>query len=86
MQRAMDQYSQSCDMYGLTISTKIRGCTPPGKPYNEPIITVNGQKLNIVDKFTYQGSTLSRALHIDVDVTVRIAKTSVAFRRLRANV
>ena len=43
MQRAMDQVPQSCDNYDLTISTKkTRGCTP-GKPYNEPTITVNGQ-------------------------------------------
>ena len=33
----------------------------PGKPYNEPTITVNGQKLKVVDKkFTYLGSTLSK--------------------------
>ena len=28
MQRAMDQVSQSCDNYDLTISTKKTGCTP----------------------------------------------------------
>ena len=28
MQIAMDQVSQSCDNYDLTISTKNRGCTP----------------------------------------------------------
>ena len=39
-----------------------------------------------VDKFTYLGSTLSRGVHIDDEVTARIAKASVAFRRLRANV
>ena len=88
MQRAMDQVSQSCNNYDLTISTKKdRGCTPaPGKPYNEPTITVKGQKLKVVDKFTYMGSTLSRAVHIDDEVTARIAKASVAFGRLRANV
>ena len=58
----------------------------PGKPYNEPTITVNGQKLKVVDKFTYLGSTLSRAVHIDDEITARIAKASVAFGRLRANV
>ena len=57
-----------------------------GKPYSEPIITVNGQKLQVVDKFTYLGSTLSRAVHIDDEVTVRTAKVSVAFGRLRTNV
>ena len=46
---------------------------------------MNGQKLKVVDKFTYLGSTLSRAGHID-DVTAKIAKANVAFGRLRANV
>ena len=58
----------------------------PGKPYSEPTITVNGQKLQVVDKFTYLGSTLSRAVHIDDEVTARTAKASVAFSRLRTNV
>ena len=53
----------------------------PGKPYNEPTITVNGQKLKVVDEFTYLGSTLSKAVHIDDEVTARIA-----FGRLRTNV
>ena len=58
----------------------------PGKPYSEPTITANGQKLEVVDKFTYLGSTLSRAVHIDDEVTARTAKASVAFGRLRKNV
>ena len=73
--------------YDLTISTKKVVHQPaPGKAYNEPTITVNGQKLKVVDKFTYLGSILSRAVHIDDEVTARIAKASVAFGRLRANV
>ena len=73
----------------ITISTKkteVVHQPAPGKPYNEPTITVNGQKLKVVDKFTYLGSTLSRAVHIDDEITARIAKASVAFGRLRANV
>ena len=34
----------------------------------------------------YMGSTLSRAVLIDDEVTARIAKVSVVFGRLRANV
>ena len=67
MQRAMDQVSQASGNYDLTISTKkteVIHQTAPGKPYNEPTITVNGQKLKVVNKFTYLGSTLSRAVHI----------------------
>ena len=47
---------------------------------------MNGQKLKVVDKFTYPGSTLSRAVYIDEEVTARIAKASVVFGRHRANV
>ena len=44
------------------------------------------QKLKVVDKFAYLGSTLSRAVHIDDEVTARIAKASVTFGRLSANI
>ena len=47
---------------------------------------MNGQKLQVVDKFIYLGSTLSRAVHIDNEVTARTAKASVDFGRLRINV
>ena len=47
---------------------------------------MNAQKLQVVDKFTYLGSTLSRTVHIDDEVTARTAKASVAFGRLRINI
>ena len=79
MQRAMDQVSQSCDNYDLTISTKRQRLYTNQHLENEPTITVNGQKLKVVGRFTYLGITLSRAVHIDDEVTGGIAKTSVAF-------
>ena len=84
IQTAMDQVSQSCDNYDLTRKTEVVHQPAPGKPYNEPTITVNGQKQKVIDKFTYLGSTISRTVHIDDEVTTRIAKASVAFGRLRA--
>ena len=47
---------------------------------------MNGQQLQVVDKFTFLGSTLSRAVHLDDEVTARTAKASVTFVRLRTNV
>ena len=58
----------------------------PGKPYKEPTITVKGQRLQVVDKFTYIGSTLSRVVHIDDEINARIAKASAAFSRLRGSI
>ena len=54
--------------------------------YSDPKITVKGQKLQTVDKFTYLGKTLSRNVFIDDKVDARIAKASTAFGRLRKNV
>ena len=80
MQGAVNRMSKACDNFQLTISTKneVVHQPEPGKPYSEPTITVNGQKLQVVDKFTYLGSTLSRAVHIDNEVTARTAKADFA--------
>ena len=89
MQSEMDCFSKACDNFGLTISTKkteVMYQPAPGKPYQEPRITVKGQDLQAVEDFTYLGSTLSRVVNIDSEVKNRIAKASSAFGRLRENV
>ena len=80
--------SDSCDSYDLAISikTEVVYQPVPGKPYKEPTNTVKGQRLQVVYKFTYLGSTLSRIVHFDDEVNARIAKASVAFGRLRGNI
>jgi hypothetical protein len=37
----------------------------PGKPYVEQNITINNEQLNVVEKFMYLGTTLSRNVVID---------------------
>ena len=89
MQNGVDQISDSCDSYDLTTSIKTTEVVyqpAPGKPYKVHTITVKGQQLQVVDKFTYLGSTLSRAVHIDGDVNARIAKATAAFGRLLGNI
>ena len=85
----MDQVSDSCDSYDLTISikkTEVVYQPAPEKPYKEPTIRVKGQRLQVVDKFTYIGSTLPGVMHIDHKVSARIAKASAAFDRLRGSI
>ena len=89
MQHSVDLFSTACNNFGLIISTKkteVMYQPAPNKPYQEPTVTVNGQKLAAVDKFTYLGSTLSRCVHIDDEINARIAKASSAFGRLRSTV
>ena len=89
MQRSVDKFSDACNNFGLNISTKkteVMHQPALGKPYVEPNITINGQRLNAVDKFTYLGSRLSRNVVIDNEVNARLAKVSAAFGRLHKNV
>ena len=51
---------------------------------SKPTIIVKGQRLQVVYKFTYLGSTLSRIVHTEVNA--RIAKASAAFCRLCGSV
>ena len=83
------KYLIQCERYDLTISikkTEVVYQPAPGKPYKEPTITVKGQRLQVVDKFTYLGSTLSGVVHIDGEVNARIAKANAAFGRLRGSI
>ena len=91
MQRKMDCFSQACDNFGLTSSTKrtdVMYQPAPGKPYQEPCITVRGHNLQAVDNFTYFGlhTQLSRAAKLDAEVNNRVPKARTAFSRLRKNV
>ena len=89
MQRSVDKFSIACTNFVLTISmkkTEVLHQPAPGKPYVEPNITVNGQRLSAVNRFTYLGSTLSQNVTIDEEVNARIARASVTFGRLHANV
>ena len=82
MQTSTDKLSGACDNFGLTIST------PPQVMYISPFlesptqnknITVNGEVLKFLDKFTHLGSSLSRHATIDKEA-------SIAFGRLQHNV
>ena len=89
MQETVDKFSNACDSFGLTISTKkteVLHQPAPRKPYLEADIKVNSERLKAVDKFTSLGSTLSRNVTIDDEVQCRLAKASSAFGRLSQQV
>ena len=73
----------------LTISTKtieVLCQSASGKPYSEPTLTLNGPKMQVAYKGTYQGRAFSRAVRIDKEVTAKTSKAIVVFGRLRGNV
>ena len=55
MQHSVDKFVETCNDFGLTISTtktEVMHQPAPGNPYVEPTITINGQRLNVVNRFT----------------------------------
>ena len=55
--------TRSARRFGLTISlkkTEVIYQQRPGAHYTAPIITIDNNPLNVIDKFTYLGSTISR--------------------------
>jgi len=85
----MNAFSSACDNFGFTISSKkteVMYQPAPRIPYQEPNITVKGQRLQVVENFTCLGSTLSRSANIDAEVNNRIAKASSAFGRLKKTI
>ena len=83
MQHSIDKFSDACNDFGLTISlkkTEVMHQPAIGKPS----VTANGQRLNVVNRFTFLGSTLSQNVVIDDEVNTRIATASAAFGRLHA--
>ena len=89
MQHSVDKFAKVCNNFGFTISTKkteVMHQPSPGKTYTEPNITITGQQLNTVDKFTYLGITLLRNVVIDDEVNATCAKASAAFGGLHKNV
>ncbi|KYO29076.1 hypothetical protein Y1Q_0009878 [Alligator mississippiensis] len=89
MKQNMDHFSSVCDNFGLTINTKkteVMHQPASGKSYIKPTITVNGQTLQVMDKFTYLSSTLSHAVHINDETNARVDMAIVAFGRLHTGV
>ena len=80
MQESLDLFPSACKDFNLTVNTKkteIMYQTTPAVPYTKPTVKVGCRKLALADKFTYLGSTLSRTVSNNEEVSYRIACTSV---------
>ena len=55
----------------------------PGEPYVEAHITINGQRLEVTDKFPYLKSVMSNSANMDDEIRLRVARASASFGRLR---
>jgi hypothetical protein len=85
MQTLINCFAESSKRFGLTISikkTQVLYLPPPHVSSAKPAISIGNDILEVVESFTYLGSTISADCSIDAEITNRISKASAAFGAL----
>ena len=85
----MNHFLSACNSFGLKINLKktvVMYDQALGSPYIEPIIFVEGNKLDVVHSFVYLGSTLSERCSLDREISFRIERASRSFSALNKHV
>ena len=85
LQRLVDKLSHACKEFGLTISLKKTNILAQDAE-TPPVITINNTELDVVDSFTYLGSTVSNKVSLDVEISSRIAKAAGVMAKLNKRV
>ncbi|BHF65394.1 hypothetical protein SprV_0200840400 [Sparganum proliferum] len=89
MKRCMELFTAASKTFGLITNTEetvVMHQPPSNTAHNAPQISANDAQLQVMDHFTYLGSTLSRNAKIGNEVTRRISKASQAFGHLQKTV
>ena len=85
LQQLVTCLSLACKEFGLTISLKKTNVTAQGTEAS-PSIAIDGCTLEVVENFTYLGSTISSSLSIDSEINSRIAKAATVMAKLNQRV
>ena len=81
----MDRLSQACNDFGLTISLKKTNVL--GQDTMQlPAITIDEHELDVVEKFTYLGCTITNNLSLDTEIDKRIGKAATTVAHLTSRV
>jgi hypothetical protein len=81
LQQLINYFTDACRDFGLTISLKKTNIM--GQDVSSiPNISIADYTLEVVDNFTYLGSTISSNLSLDAELNTRIGKAAAAMARL----
>ena len=85
LQALIELFSQTCKDFGLTISLKKTNVL--GQDTVElPAITIDDYELDVVEQFTYLGSTVTENLSLDTEIDKRIGKAATTLAGLTSRV
>lgn len=85
LRQLVSHLSHACKEFGLTISLKKTNILAQDAD-SPPTIAIHGYCLEVVENFTYLGSTITNSLSIDTEVNSRIAKAAAVMARLNKRV
>ena len=81
LQRLVDKLSHTCKEFELTISLKKTNMMAQDAE-SPPVITIENTQLEVVNSFTYLGSTVSDMLNLDTEISSRITKAAGVMAKL----
>jgi len=85
LQDLVSRLSHACKEFGLTINIKKTNILAQDTD-STPVITINSTTLEVVDSFTYLGSTMTGSLSLDTEISTRIAKAAAVMAKLSKRV
>nr|KAG5691627.1 hypothetical protein BaRGS_023798 [Batillaria attramentaria] len=85
LQELVSRLSNACKEFGLTISLKKTNILAQDTD-SPPDISIDNTHLEVVDSFTYLGSTISSSLTLDTEISTRIGKAAAVMAKLRKRV
>lgn len=86
LQRLITCFAEACTEFTLTIRLLKKTNIIGQDVSTSPAIIIGDHSLEVVDKFTYLGSTISCNLSLDAELNVRIGKAATAMARLTKKV
>ncbi|XP_063605235.1 uncharacterized protein LOC134780428 [Penaeus indicus] len=85
LQRLMDRFAHACNEFGLTISLKKTNISAQDASH-APSISIGDFTLEVVEDFTYLGSTISTSLSLDTEINRWIGKAAATMAKLSKRV
>ena len=85
LQHLVDKLSHALKEFGLTIILRKTNILAQGDE-STPVITIDNTDLEVVDTFTYLGSTVSSSTSLDAEIRCRIAKAAAVMAKLNKRV
>ena len=84
-QTLMNRFSQACKDFGLTFSLKKTNVLGQDT-MKLPAITIDDYELDVVEQFTYLGSTITDNVSLDTEIDKRIGKAATTLAHLTSRV